>query len=464
MDFIKRNKYKILVASLVTVFLVIIGLGYMKAQAEEDIKSEVERIVSNVTALYTDETLTILADETTIEQINQNTKDIEAARADRFISTSLKNDLEEAELQNDYAKQMLELRDMSYALFDENGVLIADADINAVVEKANEVAKVKPEYVTHLNPYIVEANAQQNAMNQVNSLFTDATRATVRDDVSREELSDVTATVDALKNEVLKKELQTSLDVVDAFLTKQEEEQVTAMVNDLFTDDSRSTVRSGVSREELEDAQYYVDQLSNESLQSELQSSLNDVDNYLDAKEEEERRKAEQQAKELKEPIVLLDVPIISQLPELPTGCEITACTMMYNYAGANVTKLQMADEMPRHGSDPNKGFVGDPYDPGGYTVYPNALMAMTEKYCGSAVNLTGTSVDTLKAYLDAGKPVVVWMEGMYGFNTHAITLTGYSKGGFYFNDPWTGKKNAYMTSDTFKAQWTGRGSYALSY
>ncbi len=46
--------------------------------------------------------------------------------------------------------------------------------------------------------------------------------------------------------------------------------------------------------------------------------------------------------------------PLIGQRPELPTGCEITATTMMLQFAGANVTKLSLAKEMPRS-SDPNK-------------------------------------------------------------------------------------------------------------
>lgn len=53
-------------------------------------------------------------------------------------------------------------------------------------------------------------------------------------------------------------------------------------------------------------------------------------------------------------------VPLISQRPELPNGCEITAVTMMLQYAGAKVDKMQLAREMPRS-SNPEYGYIGQP-------------------------------------------------------------------------------------------------------
>ena len=57
-----------------------------------------------------------------------------------------------------------------------------------------------------------------------------------------------------------------------------------------------------------------------------------------------------------------LAVNLIKQMPELPTGCEITAVTMMLQYAGQPVDKVTLAHEMPYDASDWNKGFVGDPF------------------------------------------------------------------------------------------------------
>ncbi|PGZ95414.1 hypothetical protein COE51_20295 [Bacillus pseudomycoides] len=160
-----------------------------------------------------------------------------------------------------------------------------------------------------------------------------------------------------------------------------------------------------------------------------------------------------------------LDVPIISQRdPYIPSrnlvsGCEITSVTMMLQYAGANVDKVQLAYEMPYSSFDPNQGFVGNPFGRG-WTIYPPALMDLVRKYAGSSINLTGKDI---KRPLDDGKPVVVWMT-MHGFTVHAITLVGYDDKNVYYNDPWTGEKNATMYWSDFYNNWSTQNRRAISY
>jgi uncharacterized repeat protein (TIGR02543 family) len=161
---------------------------------------------------------------------------------------------------------------------------------------------------------------------------------------------------------------------------------------------------------------------------------------------------------------VRLNVPLISQLPELPTGCEIVSVTQMLQYKGAKVNKTQLANEMPYHAFDPNKGYVGSPYNRSGWTIYPPALTALVNRYIGSSKNMTGASVATLKAQLDAKKPVVVWVGGMHGFGVHALVLTGYEGKTLYYNDCWTSQKNATMTQAYFESIWGLMGNRALSY
>lgn len=137
-----------------------------------------------------------------------------------------------------------------------------------------------------------------------------------------------------------------------------------------------------------------------------------------------------------------LKVPLIAQRPELPTGCEITATTMMLQYAGAKVTKMQLAKETPRS-HNPNKGFVGSPYSPTGWWIYPKGLMGVVRKHVGHAKNLTGALFATFKKQINKGHPVVIWVANVDGFVNHAITLSGYSKTRAYYNDPWTHKKTS---------------------
>ncbi|EAO56909.1 Hypothetical protein RBTH_07411 [Bacillus thuringiensis serovar israelensis ATCC 35646] len=166
-----------------------------------------------------------------------------------------------------------------------------------------------------------------------------------------------------------------------------------------------------------------------------------------------------------------MNVPIESQLDakdpsrNLETGCEITAVSMMLQFAGANVDKVLLAKEMPYHDYDPNKGYVGDPWSDGPInTVYPPALLDLVKKYAGSSVNLTGVSLDKIKEKLNQNHPVVAWVGDMHGFGIHAITLTGYTNDKVFYNDPWTGEKDASMSWDSFDSKWTPKKSRALSY
>lgn len=159
-----------------------------------------------------------------------------------------------------------------------------------------------------------------------------------------------------------------------------------------------------------------------------------------------------------------LNVPVVSQLPELPTGCEITAVDMMLQYAGAKVTKLQLASEMPRS-DDPNEGFVGEPYSEYGYGlyIYPRGLLSTVQHYLGSAVDLTGIGLTELKAQIRKERPVVVWVANIDGFASHALTVTGFDENNIYFNDPWLGKATQ-LTQAEFNQAWQGNGNRALSY
>lgn len=150
---------------------------------------------------------------------------------------------------------------------------------------------------------------------------------------------------------------------------------------------------------------------------------------------------------------------------DLQTGCEITAVSMMLRYTGAKVDKIKLAKEMPYHSSNPNKGYVGNPWGDGPInTVYPSALTGLVSKYTGSSVNLTGSGLGSIKDRLNKKHPVVAWVGSMHGFGIHAITLTGYDNNRVYYNDPWTGEKDASMSWNSFNNKWSSKSSRALSY
>jgi uncharacterized protein YvpB len=158
---------------------------------------------------------------------------------------------------------------------------------------------------------------------------------------------------------------------------------------------------------------------------------------------------------------VRLDVPLLLQLPSYPTGCEAASTAMMLKYAGYNVSVGTVINAMPYHGSDPNKGFVGNPRTWGGYTIYPPALLGVVRSYTGSAVDLTGASAETLRNYLRDGKPVVCWIRE--GGGLHCIAVTGFDAQNFYYNDPYGGKDKR-VSNSTFASMRAGLGNRALSY
>ena len=162
--------------------------------------------------------------------------------------------------------------------------------------------------------------------------------------------------------------------------------------------------------------------------------------------------------------LVNLDVPMILQRPELPYGCEIVSVTMMLQHSGAVVDKISLANEMPYHASDPNKGYVGDPFKGKGKVnaMYPASLAGIIDKYSGGkSYIMTGLGMEKLKSQLKAGYPVAVWMRAQ-GFSLHCVCVTGYDSKYIYINDPWVGQLK--LTHKDFLDKWNAQKQRAISY
>lgn len=124
------------------------------------------------------------------------------------------------------------------------------------------------------------------------------------------------------------------------------------------------------------------------------------------------------------------DFPHIWQMPELPTGCEITALTMALQYYGYEVDKTTMAGEyLPTvypdfsygedgtlYGPDMQKNFAGDPFSDWGYVCGVPAILAAANNYLTEqssihiAVDQTGASPESLYELVAQNIPVVVWV------------------------------------------------------
>ncbi len=174
----------------------------------------------------------------------------------------------------------------------------------------------------------------------------------------------------------------------------------------------------------------------------------------------------------------VLKAPLIRQLPELPTGCEITSLAMAINYYGIKIKKTALADSFLEKGeyrqSDFRKVFVGNPREQKAYGCYADVIVNSAHKYLSTiktrsfkVINLTGCGPETLYSYIDMGFPVIVWATGRMNpvtegptwtdketgktitwlGNEHCLLLTGYDLelGYVYMNDPLYGTA-AYKT------------------
>ncbi|MDF2909370.1 MAG: S-layer protein [Sporolactobacillus laevolacticus] len=162
----------------------------------------------------------------------------------------------------------------------------------------------------------------------------------------------------------------------------------------------------------------------------------------------------------------LLDVPLIKQRPELPTGCEAVALTMALHYYGVNVDKKTVVDQMPLDTTpenrnpdgtvntwgDPEVGFIGDPYG-NGITINPNPLKQVLDRYRSGGISLYGKDFSIIEDYVASGKPVLVWFTISHEMPTprfwktpagkkissprplHCIVVTGSDNNNVYFND-----------------------------
>lgn len=193
-----------------------------------------------------------------------------------------------------------------------------------------------------------------------------------------------------------------------------------------------------------------------------------------------------------------LDVGMVMQNPELPTGCEVTSLTMLMNYNGFGVSKTTLADLMPKlnfyikdnvlYGADFLTTFPGNPYTSSGYGCYTPCMITTANKYFTSVgrdthylADIKGTDFEDLLDHIAMGRPVMVWatMELVAPVPSsavwttpdgksvqwlgreHCMVITGYDKknGVVYVNDPLKGK--VLYPISLFSLRYNQMGKYA---
>ena len=195
----------------------------------------------------------------------------------------------------------------------------------------------------------------------------------------------------------------------------------------------------------------------------------------------------------------ILEVPVISQNPELPRGCEVTSLAMLLHYAGIMVDKMTLAEEIEKepafyrnndgqiYRGNPYYGFVGSMYklsDPG-YGAYHGPVRKLMEKYLpGKTIDLTGCDFQDILLFISEGVPVWVVANVLFKeledadfqtwhtkqgpvkitYREHAVLLTGYDEESVYFNDTLDSRKNKKAARSSFQAAWEQMGAQGVTY
>lgn len=186
-----------------------------------------------------------------------------------------------------------------------------------------------------------------------------------------------------------------------------------------------------------------------------------------------------------------IEMDNILQRPELPTGCEATALTIVLNHLGFSADKCDIVDNyLPKTDSmcSLDNFFIGNPYSSSGFGCYAPVIVKTADSYLSQAGSkyraqlLTGSDPETLYWYVSQKIPVICWATiGMidteisstwtaedtgekveFMSNEHCTVLVGYDseKGTVMLNDPWNG--NVTYSMSLFEEKYHALGDQAV--
>lgn len=128
---------------------------------------------------------------------------------------------------------------------------------------------------------------------------------------------------------------------------------------------------------------------------------------------------------------------------------------LQYKGYASDHNLTMMAEEMPKHESNPHQGFIHSIFEmaPNDVThwIATDALASFGSKF-SKVTNASGISGDEIKQYIDNNTPVIIYATyvfmdvtkwiGEVPLNLHVMLVVGYNKitGAYIINDPWAGK------------------------
>lgn len=188
--------------------------------------------------------------------------------------------------------------------------------------------------------------------------------------------------------------------------------------------------------------------------------------------------------------------PMVSQLPELPRGCEVTALSMLLRYYNPEFPdRLHLAELLTQYSAqvtgpsqtyqvDMKEAFAGSIYDSNqpGLGVYIEPISLIARRYVGTkAQNITGASLDQILTFVSRGRPVQVivpdraqaipdhlrttWQTNkgyiQVTYREHSVVVIGFDATYVFYADPLTGQMARSLLKD-FEAGFEAFGRQAL--
>lgn len=136
-----------------------------------------------------------------------------------------------------------------------------------------------------------------------------------------------------------------------------------------------------------------------------------------------------------------LEMQIVYQEPELPTGCESVALTMLLMYEGFELGKTDIADDYLLYSDtgDFADGYVGNPYSYEGAGCFPPVLAETAEIFLDEkesslrAENVSGKRLEELFHYVANGIPAAVWCTMYMSYDIY-LYEDGFEQDGIYYH------------------------------
>jgi len=190
----------------------------------------------------------------------------------------------------------------------------------------------------------------------------------------------------------------------------------------------------------------------------------------------------------------ILEIPIISQMPDYPNGCEAVSATMFLNYYGINLSVSDFINNyLPmqkvyekngiRYGPNPANYYAGNPTDTyRGWGVFAPVIEKSLQEALKNTKYLVNNRVGTNLNYLVTDLPAIIWvgidykevtdtymwfneMETevyTYPKNAHVVLLVGYDHDYFYLNDPLYPEKVQKVERNILERSYNSMGRQAL--